>query len=74
MTHTHTHTQVSSMLCEEKQDLREPLTQVEVALLRARLHARREAGGKLWGRGRLASTLSQCPASRGHVCLRGHCE
>lgn len=37
------------MLCEEKQDLREPLTQVEVALLRARLHARREAGGKLLG-------------------------
>ena len=50
-THTHTHTQVSSMLCEEKQDLREPLTQVEVALLRVRLHARREAGGKLCGRG-----------------------
>lgn len=62
------------MLCEEKQDLREPLTQVEVGLLRATLHARREAGGKLWGRGQLASTLSQCPALRGRVCLQGHCE
>ena len=60
MTHTqtHTHTQVSSMLCEEKQDVREPLTPVEVALLCARLHACREVGGELCGRGRLASTVS----------------